>query len=134
MVSDSTTDHAQSTTGPQTTNINAELEYAALQEKTDTRTQASALCVQHMKDITLDFRWDSQAAMTFDHIRKALSVTFANYSKLQHGLEEFKAQLMSGYGSTPRRLELDLMYLGKVGSRHLLPNGRLANLPFFYYR
>lgn len=90
-----------------------ELEYAALQEKEQGSVQASDLCIQHMKDTSFGYAMKHQVEAAVEFMLSFLVAEHSDVPQFVAKLAELKSKISSNYALTARRLELDLMHIGK---------------------
>lgn len=99
-----------------------ELEFSALCETARSDIQTSELCVQHMKDTTLEPAKNSPVGMATDLLFDSLSRLYAGRPAYLAKLGELRSRVDPSHCLITRRLELELMNVGKVSSLpHLVP-------------
>ena len=92
----------------------AELEYSAIQDTNHPNIQTSDLCIHHMMDPTFHMAEGSQIDMRLGSMKRTLTQQHADVPKFVARLGDLVNRVKSSNGSTVRRLELELMNVGKV--------------------
>ncbi|CAM1511282.1 Fc.00g087950.m01.CDS01 [Cosmosporella sp. VM-42] len=90
------------------------LEYAAIQAVDQPEIQASQLCMQHIQDTSFDSHTDQPFALSVTFLLNLLSRQFSDSPGLAKGLKDLEHRVNANYVSTTRRLELELMHVGKM--------------------
>lgn len=67
-----------------------------------------------MKDTTFDLTKGSQVDVAVNFMQSILTQQYSDVPKFVSRLGELRSRVNSSYGSTARRLELELMNVGKV--------------------
>ncbi|KFA63960.1 hypothetical protein S40285_05731 [Stachybotrys chlorohalonatus IBT 40285] len=96
-----------------------ELERAALQDSTDPEIQISSLSLQHMKDVSIDAQHDSPYSIAVRCMLNMLYKRYPNVPNFTASICNIVNRFSSSCISTPRRLELELMHVGRI---HLPPS------------
>ncbi|KAH6895334.1 hypothetical protein B0T10DRAFT_455596 [Thelonectria olida] len=81
----------------------------------DPEIQTSPLCMQHLGDIALDVAPSTPYGIAVEFVLKYGFQTYAvDHPRFQASLDEILERSHSSYGTTTRRLELELMNAGKI--------------------
>ncbi|KAK7393873.1 hypothetical protein QQX98_013344, partial [Neonectria punicea] len=92
-----------------------QLEYSTIHTVDEPEIQTSELYMQHLGDTTLDVNNESPFAIAVNFMLKyGFQEYTADSPGLLNGLDELLHRVNSNYVSTSRRLELELMHVGKM--------------------
>lgn len=91
-----------------------ELEHAALQETEQGFIQTSELCMQHINDTSIEFAQRPQVDAAIDFIQSSFVSEYTGAPRFVSKLRELRNRISANYVLTARRLELELMHIGKV--------------------
>jgi hypothetical protein len=92
----------------------AELEYAALRDGSRPGIQASELSIQHLKDSNFNTHKDSPYMAAVNFMLNSLYQQYATDASFIVHISDLLSRIQSNQVSTSRRLELELMHIGRV--------------------
>ncbi|KAI6782105.1 uncharacterized protein J7T54_002342 [Emericellopsis cladophorae] len=91
-----------------------EIEYAAVQELDKPQLRASDLCRQHTSSGILTFGPELSLGIPLDYMVNKLVVAYGDVPPFLAKMHELRRGVMSGNSITARRLELELIHVGRT--------------------